>query len=164
MSETPEPVDDPRYYPDFTELMKAPQDVGAVNPKSKTKEFKFKKLERFCTSYGKMLMNKKFPNIPNNQTRVKKNILDVVLRLRKKLPKCQLDSQFHMCANDDGMVHVFQNDTVSYGFNVVVAALANFWDSLVNKRENARTPSEALRLMYMMLRDVMRPSTASFLT
>ena len=142
--------DDQVFIPeDIDGFVKALQDLGKKNAKTKEQLIEHKDLDKCCRTIAKLWKDNNFEGFPKNATHAKKAICKILVKTRKKFDASQVSEQFRKHANKDGEVLLLTN-AEDAGFSMIIPLMMNFWSSNAAKKQTDRTPADAIRLAGIM--------------
>ena len=118
--------DDDKYIPkDKDPFMKALQDPGKVNEKDKARLIVYKDVDKYCSTLAKMWKQKKFPNMPQNNSLAKAAITRLLIKRRTLVDAINVDEKYRKFANTDGQVYIISN-TPDAGFSIIITLMHTF--------------------------------------
>jgi hypothetical protein len=98
------------------------------------------------------LKEKKLHNLPANKARGSESIQKCLLSIRKHVDKTEVYDDFSKHGKPKStQVYIVQNDLIYFGFDQFLALYQNYLGSLGHKKEEQRTPSDAIRVAAVLL-------------
>ena len=150
------------YLP-LDELMKNLQDKG-TDDKSGKGTLVFLKLKKMSAKIYRMFDKDPTVNITKNAGRGTLTVLNGLLNRRKLVDKTSLHPELsqHALPNQT-QVYILHNDKETGGLDIFYKFLFDYLDSEVNKKEENRNGSDAIRVMAIMLDPKHRTSLQLYL-
>jgi hypothetical protein len=128
------------------------QDEGVPDPKSEHNGFKFPQLQKMSTKIYEILKEKKLDRLPANKTRGSESVQKCLLSLRKHIDKTEVYNELSKHGKyNSPQVFILQNDLVYFGFDYFLTLYFSYLGSVGNKKEEQRTPSDAIRVAGVLL-------------
>jgi uncharacterized coiled-coil protein SlyX len=140
------------------------QDKGVPDPKSEQGKLKFPKLKTMSGKIYKQLKDCNLAGLSTNKQRGSEAILKSLLHLRKQVDKTELYpvlTKFAMPGSSQ--VYVLKNCNEFFGFDIFLSLFFNYLHGLGNKKDEQRSPGDAIRVAAVMLRPDFRGSVVGLL-
>jgi hypothetical protein len=98
------------------------------------------------------LKEKKLHNLPVNKARGSESIQKCLLSIRRHVDKTEVYDEFSKHGKPKStQVYILQNDLLFFGFDHFLSLYFNYLGSLGHKKEEQRTPSDAIRVAAVLL-------------
>jgi hypothetical protein len=161
--------DHAKIYPPVQEIAAALQDPGKKETKKRSGKdhiiTKYPQIEKLAIKIFKAIQ-REYRNpegLEKNASRGKRHLIVEILVARKHIDVTEVHTIFHQFAKD-GKVFLCQNDPVRCGLDHCVARYQQHINSLIQQKNNARTPNDGLRLTGILLDSTYRNEVSSIMT